>query len=54
MVPSAKATRSQSVAEGITPNQRDQAWYVLTKDLMAELDRELERQMRANFTFYIQ
>ena len=50
----AKATRSQSVAEGITPNQRDQAWYVLTKDLMAELDRELERQMRANFTFYIQ
>lgn len=50
----AKATRSQSVAEGITPNQRDQAWYGLTKDLMAELDRELERQMRANFTFYIQ
>src|SRR6266853_1217150 len=51
---SVKETRSQSVAEGITPNQRDQAWYVLTKDLMAELDRELERQMRANFTFYIQ
>jgi hypothetical protein len=51
---SAKAARSQSVAEGITPNQRDEAWYALTKDLMAELDRELERQMRANFTFYIQ
>jgi hypothetical protein len=51
---SAKAARSQSVAEGITPNQRDQAWYALTKDLMADLDRELERQMRANFTFYIQ
>jgi hypothetical protein len=50
----AKATRSQSVAEGITPNQRDQAWYALTKDLMAELDRELERQMRVNFTFYVQ
>ncbi len=51
---SAKAARSQSVAEGITPNQRDEAWYAMTKDLMAELDRELERQMRANFTFYIQ
>ena len=51
---SAKASRSQSVAEGITPNQRDEAWYALTKDLMAELDKELERQMRANFTFYLQ
>lgn len=51
---SAKAARSQSVAEGITPNQRDETWYAMTKELMAELDRELERQMRANFTFYIQ
>src|SRR5258708_6106161 len=51
---SAKAARSQSDAEGTTPNQRDEAWYAMTKDLMAELDRELERQMRAHFTFYIQ
>jgi hypothetical protein len=51
---SAKATRSQSVAEGITPNQRDKAWYAMTKELMAELDRELERQIRDNFSFYVQ
>jgi hypothetical protein len=50
----AKASRSRSVPEGITPNQRDQVWYDLTKALMADLDQELERQIRANFTFYVQ
>jgi hypothetical protein len=50
----AKATRSQSVAEGITANQRDQAWYDMTRGMMSSLDRELERQIRANFTFYVQ
>jgi hypothetical protein len=51
-----KATgqRSQSVAEGITPNERDTVWYNLTKQLLGDLDKELEKQMRANFTFYIQ
>lgn len=51
---SAKATRSQSVAEGITPNEREQVWYNMTKDLMAELNQELEQQMRANFGYYLQ
>src|SRR5271166_2639491 len=51
---SAKATRSQSVAEGITPNERDQAWYAMTKQVMSDLNQELEKQMRTNFTFYIQ
>jgi hypothetical protein len=50
----AKASRSQSVAEGITPNQRDQAWYDMTRAMMAYLDQELERQIRENFTFYVQ
>jgi hypothetical protein len=50
----AKATRSQSVAEGITANQRDQAWYDMTRAMMSSLDHELERQIRANFTFYVQ
>jgi hypothetical protein len=50
----AKASRSQSVPEGITANQRDQAWYDMTREMMAFLDQELERQIRANFTFYVQ
>jgi hypothetical protein len=50
----ARSERSQSVKEGITPNEREQAWYDLTRALMAEIDRELERQMRANFGTYLQ
>ena len=50
---SAKATRSRSVPEGITPNAREEVWYELTKALMGDLDAELERQIRANFGFYL-
>jgi hypothetical protein len=49
----AKASRSTSVAEGITPNQREQAWYDLTRALMADLDRQLEQEIRANFNLLI-
>jgi hypothetical protein len=49
----AKASRSRSVPEGITPNEREQVWYELTEALMADLDAELERQIRANFGFYL-
>ncbi|HZS82475.1 MAG TPA: hypothetical protein VFA50_06370 [Stellaceae bacterium] len=50
----AQVMRSQSVAEGITPNARDQVWYDMTKAMMADMDRELEKQMRATFGYYIQ
>jgi len=51
---SAKASRSRSVAEGITPNEREKVWYELTQQLMADLDAELERQIRANFNYFVQ
>jgi hypothetical protein len=51
---SAKAQRSQSVKEGLTPNEREQIWYELTVALMKDLDQQLEREMRANFAPYIQ
>ena len=50
----AKAARSRSVPENITPNDREMAWYQLTKELMADLDVELERQIRSNFGFLVQ
>jgi hypothetical protein len=50
----ATATLSRSVPEGITPNQRDETWYAMTKELMAALDKQLEQRMRDNFTFYVQ
>jgi hypothetical protein len=50
----AKAARSRSVPENITPNDREMVWYQLTKELMADLDVELERQIRSNFGFLVQ
>jgi hypothetical protein len=49
-----QASRTRSVPEGITPNQRDQVWYEMTRAIMAYVDQELERQLRDNFTFYVQ
>jgi hypothetical protein len=50
----AKASRSRTVPENITPNDRERVWYELTQALMTDLDAELERQIRANFGFYLQ
>jgi hypothetical protein len=50
----AKAQRSTTVKEGITPNERDQVWYELTRAVMNDLDRQLETEIRNNFGFYVQ
>jgi hypothetical protein len=49
---SAEINAHQSVAEGITPNDRDQAWYDLTKRAMKDLDQSLEAKIRSNFGDY--
>jgi hypothetical protein len=51
---SAKAQRSQTVKEGLTQNEREQIWYELTRQLMTDLDQQLEREMRANFGLILQ
>jgi hypothetical protein len=51
---SAEVNRTRSVPEGITPNERDQVWYDMTKQMLADLDGRLESDIRANFTFYVQ
>jgi hypothetical protein len=50
----AKVTRSQSVLEGITPNERDQSWYDMTKALAADFDQQMAAQVSANFAGYFQ
>ena len=45
----AEASSSRSVPEGITLNDRDKIWYELTRDLMADLDRQIQRQVDATF-----
>lgn len=47
-----QATRSQSVLEGITPNDRDRAWYDMTKAAMADFDKQMEAEIRNNFGIY--
>ncbi len=48
-----KASRSQSVLEGITPNDRDKAQYEMTRAVMADLDQTLETEIRNNFGTYL-
>jgi len=48
-----KTQRSQSVLQGITPNDRDRALYDMTKDAMVDFDRQMENEMRANFGLFL-
>ena len=46
--------RSQSVLEGITPNERDQTWYDMTKALMADFDQQMSAEISGNLGGYFQ
>jgi len=48
-----RASRSQSVAENISLDQRDQTWYDMTKDIMAAFDRQMESEIRNHFTGFV-
>jgi hypothetical protein len=50
---SVKAFRSQSVLASITPNDRDQAWYDMTKSLITDFDHQMATEMRNNFGYYL-
>jgi hypothetical protein len=49
-----KVTRSHTVLEGITPNERDQAWYDMTKTLMADFDQQMSAEISAHFGGFFQ
>ncbi|HXQ51350.1 MAG TPA: hypothetical protein VN802_09680 [Stellaceae bacterium] len=44
-----QSSLSKSVLEGITPNDRETAWYGMVKDAMANFDGQMEREIRNNF-----
>jgi hypothetical protein len=50
---SVKSARSQSVLENITPNDRDKAWYEMTKEAMADFDQQMESEIRGNFGTFV-
>lgn len=45
----ALAERSLTIIEGATPNERDRMLYHMETELIADLDRQLETDIRANF-----
>ncbi|HZT50302.1 MAG TPA: hypothetical protein VFA22_00125 [Stellaceae bacterium] len=51
-VANVQTSRSQSVLEGITPNDRDRAWYDMTKAAMADFDKQMDSEIRNNFGIY--
>jgi len=42
---SARATRSVTVREDSSVNQREQAWFTLTEELLRDMDAELEKNI---------
>ncbi len=48
----ARATRTRSVAEDITPNERDQVWYEMSDQLAHSADQVLEQYVDASFFPY--
>jgi hypothetical protein len=47
------AARSQTVAENISPDQRDQTWYDMTKEIMGAFDRQMGSEIRNHFTGFV-
>jgi|HubBroStandDraft_1064217.scaffolds.fasta_scaffold00101_45 hypothetical protein len=48
----AEAVRNTTEAEDISPDERDRAWYEMSRDLVQSLDQELERQIDATLYPY--
>ena len=48
----ARATRSRTVAEDITPNDRDRVWYEMSDELAHSADQVLEQYIDASFFPY--
>ena len=49
----AESVRSRSVAEDITITEREQVWYDMTRDLMTELDRQLDKTIKTVLFPYV-
>ncbi|HEX2581703.1 MAG TPA: hypothetical protein VHL08_06980 [Dongiaceae bacterium] len=49
----AQVTRSQTVAEDATLNDREAVWFHMTEDAMKALDQEMTRQINANLGAFL-
>jgi hypothetical protein len=48
----ARAARTRTVAEDITPNERDKVWYEMSDELAHAADQVLEQYINASFYPY--
>lgn len=49
----ATATRSQTVPEGITLNEREHVFYAITEKMMADLNSQLEKQINLHLERFV-
>lgn len=49
----ASTSRSRTVAEDISVNQREKAWFEMLEQAMNELNTELERQVQGNMARFV-
>ncbi len=49
----ASATRSQTVAEDMTLNEREAVWFAMTENAMRELDQKLEAAIRDKLRVFV-
>lgn len=49
----ASATRSRTVREDITVNEREKVWFDMVEAAMKEIDAELDRQIRGNLARFL-
>ena len=52
-IATATATRSQTVAENMTLNQRETIWFQMTENAMRELDQKLEAAIRDKLRVFV-
>ncbi len=50
----ASASRSQSISEKTTPDQRDVVWYELTQQTMNDLNVKLENEIRSHLASFLE
>lgn len=52
-IATASATRSQTVAEDMTLNEREAVWFQMTESAMRELDQKLEAAIRDKLRVFV-
>jgi transcriptional antiterminator Rof (Rho-off) len=50
---SAEARRSITVPENLSLREREEVWYQLTEDILADLNRELEKVINSTYAPYL-